>query len=565
MNSQVTISGAPSYDNVFLVDGVVVNENLRGQPHNLFIEDAVQETTVLAGGVSAEYGRFTGGVVSTLTKSGGNRFSGSFRDSFTNPEWTEKTPWPTEADHVDKVDQIYEATLGGRILKDRLWFFGAGRLAERSQQRFTVVTNLPYTNGFDETRWEGKLTAQIARGHNLVASYLDIKNDETNNFFGNILDLDSLVPIRSLPNSLFALNYTGVITRNLMIEGQYANKKFAFENSGGRFTDRINGTLLVDTNLRRFHSPTFCGVCSFEERNNDSWLGKGTYYLDTPNLGSHSIILGVENFAEERIANNHQEGSDFRVSSVTSIIDGTTVYPRFGSAAVIQYQPILSNSEGTDFQTLSVFVNDKWDLNRNWSFNVGLRFDKNDGKDADGHTVSDAAAFSPRLGLAWDVTGKGRGRVDRHVRALRREDRGRQRGRRRPGGRKPGEHHLVIRRTGDQPGLVVRAREYGRLPLIRRCPRAALRLVRLGGRDQLHELELHFGPGVLRRVSELSQVPLRGRDHARLRLADRPECLREGGSRRARLEQLLRSTHRPVDPGGHRSLRKRGGRGVHRK
>jgi outer membrane receptor protein involved in Fe transport len=411
VNSQVTISGAPSYDNVFLVDGVVVNENLRGQPHNLFIEDAVQETTVLAGGVSAEYGRFTGGVVSTLTKSGGNRFSGSFRDSFTNPEWTEKTPWPTEADHVDKVDQIYEATLGGRILKDRLWFFGAGRLAERSNQRFTVLTNLPYTNGFDETRWEGKLTAQIARGHSLVGSYLDIKNDETNNFFGNILDLDSLVPTRSLPNSLFALNYTGVITRNLMVEAQYANKKFAFENSGSRFTDRINGTLLVDTNLRRFHSPTFCGVCTFEERNNDSWLGKGTYYLDTPNLGSHSIILGVENFAEERIANNHQEGSDFRISSVTSIIDGTTVYPRFGSAAVIQYQPILSNSEGTDFQTLSAFVNDKWDLNRNWSFNVGLRYDKNDGKDADGHTISDDSEFSPRLGLAWDITGKGRGRA----------------------------------------------------------------------------------------------------------------------------------------------------------
>ncbi|HEU5249620.1 MAG TPA: TonB-dependent receptor, partial [Thermoanaerobaculia bacterium] len=298
VNNQVTISGAPSYDNVFLVNGVVVNENLRGQPHNLFIEDAIQETTVLAGGVSAEYGRFTGGVVSTLTKSGGNTFSGSFRDTFTNPDWTDKTPWPAEADHVDKTDQIYEATLGGRILKDHLWFFGAGRLAERSLQRFTAITNLPYTNGFDETRWEGKLTAQIASGHNLVASYLNIKNDETNNAFGNILDYDSLVPIRSLPNTLLAFNYSGVITKNLMFEAQYAKKEFTFENSGSRFTDRIGGTLLVDTNGRRFHSPTFCGVCSFEERDNDSWLGKGTYYLDTPNFGSHSIVAGVENFAE---------------------------------------------------------------------------------------------------------------------------------------------------------------------------------------------------------------------------------------------------------------------------
>jgi len=43
--NQIMISGAPSSDNTFLVNGVVVNENLRGQPHNLFIEDAIAETT----------------------------------------------------------------------------------------------------------------------------------------------------------------------------------------------------------------------------------------------------------------------------------------------------------------------------------------------------------------------------------------------------------------------------------------------------------------------------------------------------------------------------------------
>jgi hypothetical protein len=167
----------------------------------------------------------------------------------------------------------------------------------------------------------------------------------------------------------------------------------------------------VDTNQRRFHSPTFCGVCTFEERNNDSWLGKFTYYLDTPRMGSHTIVLGGENFAEERIANNHQEGSDYRITSVTSIVVGTTVYPRFDNASIIQFQPIFKSSTGTDFQTVSGFINDKWELNKHFSFNLGLRYDKNNGKDADGNTVSDDSAFSPRLGAAWDITGKGRARA----------------------------------------------------------------------------------------------------------------------------------------------------------
>ena len=41
-NDQIIISGAQSFDNLFLVNGVVVNENLRGQPEDLFIEDAEQ-------------------------------------------------------------------------------------------------------------------------------------------------------------------------------------------------------------------------------------------------------------------------------------------------------------------------------------------------------------------------------------------------------------------------------------------------------------------------------------------------------------------------------------------
>src|SRR6185437_11774909 len=90
---QLNINGSFAYDNLFMVNGVDVNDNLFGSPQNVFIEDAIQETQVLTSGISAEYGRFSGGVVNAITKSGGNSFSGSFRMNFLNPAWSDETPF----------------------------------------------------------------------------------------------------------------------------------------------------------------------------------------------------------------------------------------------------------------------------------------------------------------------------------------------------------------------------------------------------------------------------------------------------------------------------------------
>ncbi|HEX8172536.1 MAG TPA: TonB-dependent receptor [Thermoanaerobaculia bacterium] len=423
--NNISISGGASYDNLFLVNGVTVNENLRGQPHDLFIEDAIQETTILTGAISAEYGRFTGGVVSTITKSGGNEFTGSLRDSLSNASWIAKTPIET-ADHPDKNISIYEGTLGGYAIKDRIWFFGSGRKTSGAPAvgfdptgsgvtAATSVTPITFQNTIDETRFEGKLTAQVLPKHSIVASYLDIDKTESNNYFAPIYDVESIVESRELPNSLKALNYNGVITSNLLLEAQWSKKEFAFIHSGGRFTDQIKGTWVSDANAR-WNAPVFCGVCTPERRDNDSLLAKGTYFLNTRALGTHSIVVGGERYHETRLVNNFQSASQFQIASTgTAIMRGTSteqIFPRFDTGTTVTWRPVLELSNGSDLNTNSAFINDKWDFNRHFSFNVGVRFDKNDAVDASGHTVSDDSAFSPRLGVIYDILGNGRFRAN---------------------------------------------------------------------------------------------------------------------------------------------------------
>ena len=104
-----SIAGAATFENLWLINGVEINENIRGDVLPLFIEDTIQETTTAVSGVSAEYGRFTGGVVNAITKSGGNQWEGSFRTSFTNADWVAKTALST--DPKDKINKTYEGTL----------------------------------------------------------------------------------------------------------------------------------------------------------------------------------------------------------------------------------------------------------------------------------------------------------------------------------------------------------------------------------------------------------------------------------------------------------------------
>ena len=74
---------------------------------------------MLTSGISAEYGRFSGGVINVVTKSGGDQFSGTFRSNFTNDDWQTLSPFEKERNITksDKVNQSYEGTFGGPILR----------------------------------------------------------------------------------------------------------------------------------------------------------------------------------------------------------------------------------------------------------------------------------------------------------------------------------------------------------------------------------------------------------------------------------------------------------------
>ncbi len=111
------ISIRRSASNAYIVDGV--EQRVRGD--NVEVEEAIGFDSVIQTPISPEYGRFSGGVVVATTRSGGNDLDGSMRDTITSERWIVGGE-PQGASLHSKG----EVVLGGRIIRDALWYFLAG-------------------------------------------------------------------------------------------------------------------------------------------------------------------------------------------------------------------------------------------------------------------------------------------------------------------------------------------------------------------------------------------------------------------------------------------------------
>lgn len=130
----ITIAGTNNRYNSFQIDGMVSNDvfGLAGTGTNggqtganPISMDAIEEIQVVVSPFDVRQGGFTGGAINAITKSGTNTLRGSAYGYYTNQDfygtWNQLTG---KKDKLTKQDtQTYGFTLGGPILKDRLFFF----------------------------------------------------------------------------------------------------------------------------------------------------------------------------------------------------------------------------------------------------------------------------------------------------------------------------------------------------------------------------------------------------------------------------------------------------------
>ena len=170
------IRGGRADETGFIVDGVSAKDPLAGTGFGLDLgANAFRQVEVTTGGVGADVGDATSGVIQVTTRDGTDDFHGSFshkRDALGfNSDW--RSTWNEE---------VYEGTFSGPILPGSLRFFLSGQV--RFSDDFTRFTSTPEqvrTSLFESTFWMpstnnrwsglGKLTWLPRPGLKLQASY----------------------------------------------------------------------------------------------------------------------------------------------------------------------------------------------------------------------------------------------------------------------------------------------------------------------------------------------------------------------------------------------------------
>jgi hypothetical protein len=427
--NQITISGGFAYDNVFLIDGVDVNDNLLGTSNDLFVEDAIGEVQVLTAGISAEYGRFSGGVVNIITKSGGNSLSGSYRTNLSRPSWTQETPFekangiqrgvPTTANRLatNKLSMFTELTAGGPAVKDRLWLFTAGRFENSSTPGTLPLTAIAYTKTNNSKRYELKGTGAVASGHTLQGTFIDNRVHRANEpvFSGSIEQATFISP--STPNHLGVVNYSAALSARMLVSAQYSQKHFETQGVGGTSRNILDSPFLTRSGTTyQYNAPLF-DASDPEQRNNRQFTASLSYFLSHRRYGSHELKGGVEDFVDTRIGANSQTSTGYLFTTNFKVDAGGQpvldaagrLIPVFtpGTSRLATWLP--QRGATFDMSTVSAYVQDHWIATPQLTVNLGMRFEHAaSDATAAGSTMIDFNRVVPRVGASYDALGNGK-------------------------------------------------------------------------------------------------------------------------------------------------------------
>jgi len=414
------IHGGMQSGNLYMLDGQNLMDNVTNTMSYPIIMDGVEEIHVITGGISAEYGNIDGGVINAITKSGGNEFTGLARVDLTNPSWQARYPAGSGAGPgLDLLGKAYIYTLGGFILKDKLWFHISYYTAETVSAISVapsyigasvpypgtpnIGANAQYANETKNIRRQFKLTYMVNQDHTLVATYNNSSSGSTLNNT-NAGDINALYPSRTryeFVNMGWRASWSPNFSTEVRIGGKTQKSAYRLGQGQASYGPIYNEGTNSATGRGFYYNMGPYADDGGDNRNNVTQNYKGTYFLDLH--GAHEIDFGLDNYVGDRYSRNEQSpwyNRTIYVAGYRYDTSGADIVPQ--AMGYYARQWTSSDAKATQ-QNVGLYINDRWKLNSNLALQIGLRLDSYKAKATDVGSISGSNAFSPRLGASYDL------------------------------------------------------------------------------------------------------------------------------------------------------------------
>lgn len=412
-----TTHGSSERDNTFNLDGVNVTDPVTGTQAGTFSVDIMEELSVQTGGLPAEFGSVRGGVVNVVTRSGGNKFSGQASFYFRNDKLqTTNTKGTVFEGQKSGFDYEYEPGLhiGGPVIKDKIWFY----------TNFSLMKTQEYSPGYPYDKQPtntpidafriypyAKLTFQVSKSDKLVLSY-NFSDFKRNHRGAGISQTEDSTWKQTTPIHTFNIQWTKFFGSDFLMNAKAAYMDYALNLMAKNELPNIYDSVL------RLNYQSY-GYDDLYERNRFQFITDATKFVDDL-MGRHEFKAGVE-FEYSWDIRNWVSKRDPKTGL------GPFIYTRSGVPDyVIYYQNFARKDRKI---AVGGFLQDSWTPIERLTFNIGFRFDHQEGilpkqgenrepvtfggKTYDPRVLKTFKpiiwnTLAPRLGATFDLTGDGK-------------------------------------------------------------------------------------------------------------------------------------------------------------
>ncbi len=446
------VNGASGAENAFTVDGVVTNSLINGSSRQNTVFEYIQEVQVKTTGIPAEYGGALGGVISAVTKSGGNIFTGEGHyyidgsplsaapvkrlvlspvDDLTVQYWQD--------DKNSDVRQEFGGSIGGPIVKDKLFFFGSFSPRVNVRENDYQFSNGAEQGSIERTQKLVQAFGKVSAGSRRVNAYVS-----------------SLITPSYISGTLPTYDGFGANYRSSSLASNDPNKERGWEQMqanvngnvdvvisngafatfrGGYFHDRYTDTGIPQTTNYTYQTPTSsCVGCAIPAnlvgpnltQNTPSsqitdfdttkrTLFNADYNHTFQSMGWHTLKggFGVQHTLNDVNSTYPGGYTDIYWGATLQLAGQANDKGEFGYYAV--------NDRGVfgkaGANILSLYVQDQWQIHDRLTLNIGLRTE-NENVPAYRTDIQDNVfefgwkeKLAPRLGFAYDLTGTGRAKL----------------------------------------------------------------------------------------------------------------------------------------------------------